>query len=773
MKFVLFIVFTLLTSGTALSKGPSVKASKEALITSDSATKKQSNTFDKKSHYRRDRLIGGSLKAILENYHYKKMVIDDKLSEKAFRQYLKKVDYMKQFFLQEDVKKLSKHRLDMDDQMSEGRLSLLFETQKLLVERVKAVDKYREEIFKKPFSFKKNEVLQIDPDKRDFSKNEKELKEYWRKILKQATLSRYLASVENQSDTKKDDKKKSKKKAKKKKKTKKLSDAELRKKAHEGANKRYKEIFARILKSDHDNHLGNFFNAISSIYDPHTNYLTPKKKEDFDIDISGSLEGIGAVLQEDPPYIKVTSIVTGGPAWRQKDLEPDDLILYVSEGEKEPVGLEGMRVEDAVRYIRGKKGTEVRLTVKKADGSQKVIPIIRDVVEIGASFAKSSILEHKSLKNKVGYIHVPKFYRDFTDPKSRNSADDVRKELEYLKKNNVDAVILDLRDNGGGALEDARRMTGLFIKKGPVVQIKNFSGKTEVLRDEDESVTYDGKLVVLMNRFSASASEIVAGALQDYGRALIVGGEYSHGKGTVQTIVDLNRNGIASMFAGPLGSLKLTVQKFYRVTGESTQFKGVKPDIILPDPNGYMETREQDLDFALTWDKVEKQNYDTWTGHSIDIPMLRKKSLTRIKKNKGIQKIVKSVDYLQKRKDDTLVSLNLEKVKARDEKNKKIAEELKIEKENKKIKVSHYERSIKDQIKVYNQEDDPAMQKLDAKEKKKRLADIQKQWSEDLEQRKEEWVEKLRKDPILEEALFIVHDFLRAPNKSKVIMVKK
>jgi len=733
MKFKILFPLLLITTNLAFGKMPA------------------KDVFDKDKNYKRDRLIGFSLKSFLEGYHYKKLKIDDNLSEKAFRQYLKKVDYMKQFFLQQDIVKLGRHRLQMDDQMTSGELELLYETQKLLVERVMQIDQFRKDIFKKPFSFEKNESIQIDPDKRDFAKNEKELKEYWRKILKQATLSRYLISVENQLESKKD--KKDKKKAKKKKIEKKLTDKELRKKAHDGANKRYKEIFARILKSDHDNHLGSFFNSISSIFDPHTNYLTPKKKEDFDIDISGSLEGIGAVLQEEPPYIKVTSIVTGGPAWRQKGLEPDDLILYVSEGTGEPVGLEGMRVEDAVRYIRGKKGTEVRLTVKKADGSQKVIPITRDVVEIGASFAKSSILRHKGLKSSVGYIHVPKFYRDFSKKDSRNSADDVKNELIFLKKKGIDAVILDLRDNGGGALEDARRMTGLFVNKGPVVQIKNYQGGIEVLEDDDNKTTYDGTLIVLMNRFSASASEIVAGALQDYKRALIVGGEYSHGKGTVQTIVDLNRGPISALLIPRLGSLKITVQKFYRVTGESTQFKGVIPDIVLPDPNGYMESREQDLDYALTWDKVPKRNYVTWSKHKFDVPLLVQKSKKRMKKSKGIQKIIESVEYLKKRKNETLVSLNLKNVKNRDKKNKRIADRLKLDDENKSILVSAYERSIKDQIKIRPGDD--------------------KQWKEDFKQRKDEWVKKLRQDPILEETLFIVEDVVNSQKTQKMIMVKK
>ena len=444
----------------------------------------------------RNKLLGSQIKNALETYHYAKLSIDDTLSQKAFDQFLTKVDFGKQFLLQKDVNELSKFQFDMDDQMVSGDHKLLIKTMNILAERIKTIDQFKDQVFKEKFHFNKKEKLELDPEKRKFNETVKELKEYWRKTFKHSTLVRYVELQEEQNNPpeKKD---KENKKDKKKKKEKKLTDAELLKKAREAINKKYTKYFSRILSEDSEDHLEKFFNAISNVFDPHTSYLPPKKKEDFDIDISGSLEGIGAVLSEDGSYIKVVSIVPGGAAWRQKGLSVEDHILMVAQGDKEPVSLVDMRVDDAVRYIRGKKGTEVRLTVKKADGTRKIIPIIRDVVQIAASYAKSSIIEHKKIKRKVGYIHVPKFYRDF-DGNSRNCSDDVRNELLSFKKHKVDAVILDLRNNGGGALEDARKMAGLFIKKGPIVQIKNHRGLIEVLRDNDSNVVYDGPLIVML-----------------------------------------------------------------------------------------------------------------------------------------------------------------------------------------------------------------------------------------------------------------------------------
>lgn len=703
---------------------------------------------------KRDKLIGNLIKKALENYHYRNLKINDPISEIGFKEYLKRVDFSKQFLIQSDVKSLNKYKQKMDDQIVSGNHFLISDSMKILDKRIKQVEKWRSGFFNKKIDFTKDEQLELDPEKRKYQKNLKGLKSLWSRIFKHAALNRYLVLVDEQENPPKEDKKsKKKKKAKKKKvkKEKKLSKKELRKKAKDHVSKKYKKFFSRLAGEDHTDHIERFINSLATVFDPHTNYLPPKRKEDFDIDISGSLEGIGAVLQEDGSYIKVVSIVPGGAAWRQKGLEVEDKIIRVKQGDSgEEADLVDMRVDDAVRYIRGKKGTIVILTVKKVDGTKKNIAIERDVVQIGASFAKSSVLEHKDLNLRVGYIHVPKFYRDF-DGKGRNCSDDVRKELERLKKAKVDAMILDLRNNGGGALEDARQMSGLFIEKGPIVQIRNHTGKVDTLVDSDPMVTYGGPLIVMINRFSASASEILAGALQDYGRAVIVGGEFSHGKGTVQAVLNLNQGPLTKLFGGDMGALKVTIQKFYRITGASTQRKGVTPDVIIPDPFSYAKNREHDLDNALPWDKIQAKKFTKWPKSNIKISQLIKRSNKRVKKNSRFQKIIKSVKYLEERRDDTVVSLNISKVRAEDKKRKKITEKLKVEKELESLLVSKYEGSLRNTDTI-------------------RPGD-EKKWKEDLEQRKEDWLKRLRLDVGLEEALFIVNDMYRMEKGKKLLSI--
>jgi len=690
----------------------------------------------------RNKLVGNIIKNALESYHYLTMKIDDQVSQKAFQEYLKRIDYGKQMLLQSDIKTLEVFQNKMDDEMVNGDAKIVAESMKIVQDRVKSIEKWKDEFIAKKFNFDEKESIEVDSEKRQFAKTEEELKEYWRKVIKQAVLLRYLDLDEEQSDDPNSPTNKKKKKTNVKKK--KMSEAELWKEAYSAVDKKYKNYFQRILKDDADDYMEKFYNSISMIFDPHTTYLPPKKKEDFDIDISGSLEGIGAVLQEDGSYIKVVSIVPGGAAWRQKELEVEDVILAVGQGEKEPVNLIDMRVDDAVRYIRGPKNTQVKLTVKKVDGSRKTIAITRDVVQIGASFAKSSILEMKGLNKKIGYIHLPKFYRDF-DENQRNCSDDVKKEIDYLKSKKVDAIILDLRNNTGGALEDARIMSGFFIDKGPVVQIRNTRGSMEVLRDTDPEVNYDGPLIVMTNIFSASASEIVAGALQDYKRAVIIGGEHTHGKGTVQAVVNLNQTPLLSMFGPTMGALKVTIQKFYRVTGGSTQYKGITPDIILPDPYGYAENREQDLDYSLKWDQVEKQAYTTWGKGKIDLALLKKRSSDRIKQNQRVRRVVESVEYLSKKRKETLMPISLSEVKAREEEATQMTKKLKLEEANEDVLVSDYEESLK------NSEGFA----VDLKDPK---------WKKDFEQRKEEWIKALRQDANLEEALYVANDMISLQN---------
>jgi carboxyl-terminal processing protease len=690
---------------------------------------------------RREKLIGNILKNALETYHYRGMKINDEVSQKAFQQYLKKIDGSKQFLTKSDIKELEAYQFQMDDEMVSGDYALIEKGNAVLKKRIALAEALRKEIFKKQFDFSGNETLELDPEKRDWVNDETKLKNNWEIVFKQATLNKYLSLIDEQTEKPvAKGAKASTKTAKKIKPEKKLTDAEMRTKAHESVSKRFAKIFERLGTQDRDDQLENFYNSITAVYDPHTAYLPSKKKEDFDIDITGKLEGIGAVLQEDGSFIKVVQIVPGGPAWRGKELEADDVILSVAQGAKESVDLTDMKVDDAVRYIRGKKGTEVRLTIKKANGSRKVISIVRDEIEVAASFAKSSVLQEKDTDTKVGYIQLPKFYRDFENSKI-NCTDDVRKEIERLKKVKVDAIILDLRNNGGGALEDARLMSGLFIGKGPVVQVRNHMGDVEVLQNDDPAVLYDGPLIVLQNRFSASASEILAGAMQDYGRAVIVGGEFSHGKGTVQAVLDLNRGPLVSIFGETMGALKVTIQKFYRVTGASTQYKGISPDLVLPDIFSYVESREKDLEYSLPWDQIQPKPFTKWSKFTYNIPDLKAKSAARVKTNARLAKIIRNVDYLNKKKKETIVSLNLKKVQADEVVMKKMAEDLKLDEEDKNMLVTNFEDSLKAHENI-------------------RPGDMKK-WAKDFTQRKEEWVKTIREDAVLGESVLIANDIVK------------
>jgi len=697
---------------------------------------------------KKERLVGNILKNSLETFHYRSMKLNDEVSAKAFVQYLKRVDNSKQLLTKQDVKDLEVFKNQLDDQMVSGDFQLVDKTMVILKKRVAEVETLRKEIFKKQFDFNGNENLEIDPDKKDWPKDDLQWKENWRLIFKQATLYKYLSLLDEQSDNPKKKIMPSRVKVepKKNKKEKKLTDSELIAKAHDTTSKRFEKIFERIAKEDREDQMEHFFNSVTSVYDPHTTYMPVKKKEDFDIDITGQLEGIGAVLQEDGSFIKVVQIVPGGAAWRGKQLEVDDVILSVAQGKGESIDLMDMKVDDAVRFIRGKKGTEVRLTVKKADGTRKTISIIRDTVQVEASFAKSSVLQLKPNELKIGYIHLPKFYRDFENAKV-NCTDDVKKELERLKKAKVDGVILDLRNNSGGALEDAKLMSGLFIGKGPIVQVKNHMGQVEVLESEESTPFYDGPLIVLINRFSASASEILAGAIQDYNRGLVVGGDFSHGKGTVQAVINLNQGPLLSMFGPTMGALKVTIQKFYRVTGASTQFKGVVPDLILPDITSYADSREKDLEHALAWDQIAPRTFNKWNKYSLNIPNLKALSSQRVKSNQRLNKINKNLDYLNKRKKDTLVSLNLKNQLAEEATAKKMNDELKLDEEDKNLLVTNFEESLR------------AHENFKPSEAKK--------MRKDFDLKKDDWIKGLRQDAVLGESLLIMNDIVKSIALSK------
>jgi carboxyl-terminal processing protease len=584
----------------------------------------------------------------LNSLHYAPKEVNDEFSEKVFKLYMQRLDYNKKFLIESDVNDLKKFEHSIDEDVNTGRFAFFDKSFEIINKRVDEAKTYYTEILSKPFDFTKDENLQLDAEKLSYAKNKEALKEEWRKSLKYQTLARVVEMSDSQD------------KAKEKSDTVKIkSRTELEADARKKILKNNDDYFKRLKELDRNDRIEVYFNSIAGIYDPHTEFFLPKAKANFDISMSGQLEGIGAQLQEKDGYIKVSSIVPGSASYKQGQLKAGDLILKVAQGAAEPVDVVDMKMDDAVQLIRGKKGTEVRLTVKKPDASIIIVPIIRDIVVIEDSYAQSVILKGK--KN-IGYIKLPSFYADFTGKGGRSCSKDIKKELMKLNDEKVDGIILDLRYNGGGSLNDVVDMAGLFIDKGPIVQVKQRMGMAQVLEDKDPSVVYSGPLTVMVNSNSASASEIMAAAIQDYHRGVIVGtSPASFGKGTVQRFYDLDES-LPAQYAGikPLGSVKITTQKFYRINGGATQLKGVIPDIILPDPYYLLDQGEKEQDYPMKWDEITPATYQALKP-AYSVEKLKANSSERVKNNPGFTILNDAAVRLKKQKDSTLVSLNFDK----------------------------------------------------------------------------------------------------------------
>jgi carboxyl-terminal processing protease len=485
-----------------------------------------------------------------------------------------------------------------------------------------------------------------------------------------------------------------------------------------------------------------FLTTIVEEYDPHTNYFAPPDRDRFDQRMSGKLEGIGARLQKKNDYINVIEIISGGPAWRGEHIEVGDIILKVRQSdEKEPVSIVGMRIDDAVKLIKGPKGSKVILTMKSVDGTIREEIITRDVVELEETYAKSAVIG-KETKN-FGLINLPQFYFDMKDYKNRNAASDVKKEIIQLKEEGVEGLILDLRNNGGGSLTAAVDLAGLFIKEGPVVQVASGGSRKEVLKDKDDAIIWDGPLVILVNELSASASEILAAAMQDYKRAIIIGSKQTYGKGTVQNLIDLNR-WMRKNDLGDLGALKLTTQKFYRVNGGSTQLEGVKSDVVMPDRYSYIDVGERDYDNPLPYDKIEPADYDVWDGY-VDFEEAIRKSNARMSQSAQLQLIDENAKWIKQRRDEMDVTLNIDEYMSEIERRKSETEKFEAigEYDNK----LNY-RSLDNELELMKQD-------TTLREKRKR------------------WHKSLARDIYVEEAINVLED-LKITNikKTKVANIK-
>lgn len=655
-------------------------------------------------------LLGG-----LSQLHYQPQNIDDGFSERVYNLYLDRLDGSRRFFTEQDIAQMIPYKHKIDDEASSGTYEFFDLSLQLFNASLKRAEGYYKEILKEPFDFTLNEQIELDGEKKAYAKNEAELKDYWRKILKYEVMLRLTDKMEAQKDEE----------------VQKEMD-ELEAESRKAVEERYDRFFERLFKDRRTDRLSLYLNSITNVYDPHTGYFEPKDKENFDIGMSGTLEGIGARLQEDGDFTKVASIVPGGPAWKQKQLEVNDKIIKVAQGDEEPVDVTGLRLDDVVKKIRGKKGTKVKLTVKKVDGSVTIIPIVRDVVIIDESFAKSLILDAPDGVGKVGYIRLPRFYADFNRRGGRSCATDVAVELEKLKAANVDGIVLDLRNNGGGSLRDVVRMSGLFIEEGPIVQVKAREGRPEILEDTDAEVQYSGPLVVMVNSYSASASEILAAALQDYGRAVIVGSNSTFGKGTVQRFFDLDRAIRGASEVKPLGEVKLTIQKFYRVNGGSTQLRGVVPDIILPDRYHFLKLGEQEHDFPMGWTEIDPVDYSQSVASLDNLSQIKAASTERVKQSESFQLVLESAKYLKEQRDDTDYPLNVEQF---------IQLEDQLRERSKK-----YEKIADADIITGIQNPKEDVEYIEADESRKA--------------RNDDWIDEVKKDIYIHEVLHIVKDLV-------------
>ncbi len=617
----------------------------------------------------RNRIIAYMLSHQLPAQHYSHIPLDDELSRRAYTLYLRRLDPRKRFLLARDVEQLDAFRDHIDDELQRGRMILPDAGRQILDERVRQVADRLDFLMNQGFEPDREEYLESDPKKIAWAPDRKGLEARWRLILKSQVLDEYLSLAEKaKKQTGATEKKTGGGQDASADRDGTIVDSPRWRKAMETVRKRNHQYLKRLLEETRQDYYNRYFDAVARAFDPHTNYMPPTSKEDFDIHMSGSLEGIGALLREDDGHIKVVRIIPGSAAERQGQLQAEDIILSVAEKGKDPVSITDMRIREAVSYIRGPKGTEVILTVRKPDGSRQVIPIVRDVVQIEETYVKSVLLTSPGGR-RIGYVKIPSFYRDFNAARDRkqgrNVTDDTRHALRQLEKKGAIALILDVRNNGGGALSDAVDISGLFLADGPMVQVRNSQGMTRILDDDDPSVVFSGPLIILVNQFSASASEILAAALQDYHRALIIGGEHTHGKGTVQALVDLNRNLplLHLKKYDDLGALKITIQKFYRVTGGSTQYRGVEPDIVAPSMLDYMETGEKYLDYSLPWDTTASVPYLPWTGAGFALDRARKLGQDWIARSETFTKIRQEAEKARQRKRQTRVPVFLQGMK--------------------------------------------------------------------------------------------------------------
>jgi len=598
-----------------------------------------SKTFDNPD---KDRLLIELISYVLDRGHFDAKTLNDDLSEQVFYEYLEIIDGQKRFFLQSDFKEFERYKYRLDDQLKNIEIDFFKRTFERLTQRMQEVEALYPSLLEQPFSFEKDEEIDLNYEAQSFPANLSQRREKWRQQLKLSTLSVLY-------DKAKEEERKAEEDASYTPKSMKVLEEESR-----DVTRNNMENFFDIMDDlERKDWFASYLNAFVLQFDPHTNYYAPEDKDRFDMSMSGQFEGIGARLSKRDQAIKIVDVITGGPVWRDQLIEVGDEIQLVRQEEGTAVDIRGMRLDDAIKLIKGPKGTKVHLTIKKVDGTVEVISVTRDVVVLEESYARSSIINKGG--KKYGLIHLPKFYVNFKDYKERNAAHDVTKEVTKLKEAGVQGIIMDLRFNGGGSLQTVVDMAGLFIDEGPIVQVKSTGNRKEVLYDRDDHILWDGPMVVLVNELSASASEILAAALQDYKRAVGLGSKQTFGKGTVQNLVDLNRF-ISNSTYGNLGALKITTDKFYRINGGSTQLEGVKSDVVAPDRYSYVDVGEKDEDNPLSWDRIDAASYSPWKGY-LNYESVIRKSQKRVDEHPIFKLIEADAQWVSDRQEEYTVSL--------------------------------------------------------------------------------------------------------------------
>jgi len=670
-----------------------------------------SNTKFSSDEPNKDKLLVDLVSYVLDKLHYDPKIINDDFSINVYEDFIDAVDSQKRFLLKSDIELFSQYRLLIDDQIKSSDITFFNIVYETLERRMNEVESFYKEVLFTPFNFNIDEEINLDYESQDYADGIEELKKLWRKRLKLSALDGFASKKEINIE---EDKTK--------------TDSEIEIESRKSINDNLRDFFQFNSELERKDWFSIYLNSIVTQYDPHTTYLAPEAKEVFDQNISGKFQGIGARLFKRNQQVEISEVIIGGPVWRDNLLNVGDIIIAVAQSkEEEPQEISLMKLSDATDLIKGEKGTNVYLTVKRVDGGVEEVEITRDIVELEETYAKSSIINDDT--NTYGLINLPRFYVDFDDYGERNAASDIKKEIISLKNKGIDGLILDLRNNGGGSLKTVVDITGFFIEKGPVVQVKSIGGRKEILRDNDSSILWDGPLVIMVNEFSASASEILAAALQDYNRAVILGSKQTYGKGTVQNIIDLN-NVISGNTYGDLGSLKITTDMFYRVNGGSTQLEGVKSDLIFPNRYSYVDIGEKDLDNPLKWNKIDPARYDN-SSKIFNYSQAVEKSKKRISENEYFSLIDQHAKLVKSNQDNKIISLDYNSYKEEQENLKSQSDKLKI---------------IDEFISPYVFDWNESNQNIDSS------------YNDDIKEKRDRWIKVLEKDIYVNEAMNLLKD---------------